>query len=59
MNIFQFVTPSGDYFVSCIMQEKKVESAKVYPIVDGLIYPPLLMDDLHLQEILADVNQIL
>jgi hypothetical protein len=49
----------GDYFVTCQVENSQAKSAKVHPIVDGLVYPPLLLHDIHLHPILDEVNKLL
>jgi len=46
MNLFQFVenVDMGQFFVSAAHDNSKVTSISIYPIVDDIVYPALLMD---------------
>jgi hypothetical protein len=46
MNLFQLIqdVDMGKFFVSAVHDENKVINVAIHPIVDGLVYPALLMD---------------
>ncbi len=46
MKIFQLIqdVDMGKFFVSAVHDENKVTNVAIYPIVDDLVYPALLMD---------------
>jgi hypothetical protein len=46
MNLFQFVenVEAGQFFVSAVHDGSNVINIAIYPIVDDIVYPALLMD---------------
>jgi len=46
MNLFQFVedVEAGQFFVSAVHDGSNVINIAIYPVVDSIIYPALLME---------------
>lgn len=61
MNIFHLIMPieGHDYFVNCFTDGLQAKSAKIHPIIDGVVYPPLLLPDFEMRPILDEVDKIL
>ena len=56
MNLFQFIedVDAGKFFISAVHDGCNVTNIAIYPIVDSLVYPALLMD-LHSMQPLIDM----
>jgi hypothetical protein len=46
MNLFQFIedVEAGQFFVSAVHDGSNVINIAIYPVVDDIVYPALLMD---------------
>jgi len=61
MNVFHLIIPleGNDFFVNCVTDGLQAKCAKIHPIIDGLVFPPLLLSDFEMRPILNEVEKIL
>lgn len=61
MKIFQTIleTESGIFFANVEHENEKVLDIKLHPVIDGLIFPPLLIEICMLGEFVARVEKML
>jgi hypothetical protein len=61
MNIFQTTleTERGIFFANVKHENKKVLDIKLHPVIDGMIFPPLLTEMCMLGEFIERVEKML
>ena len=59
MNLFQFVedVDMGQFFVSAVHDGSNVINIAIYPIVDSIIYPALLMELQSMQPLIDMIER--
>jgi hypothetical protein len=59
MNLFQFVedVEAGQFFVSAVHDGSNVINIAIYPIVDDIVYPALLMELQSMQPLIDMIER--
>jgi hypothetical protein len=58
MNIFRTTIEEGRYLVQCEMENNQAKTCEVFPIVDGIVFPPFSWNDAQLEPIVNQINKI-
>ena len=59
MNLFQFIedVEAGQFFVSAVHDGSNVINIAIYPIVDSIVYPALLMELQSMQPLIDMIER--